>query len=105
MCDEDEAADEARTLRALLAINAGDVRGRGGGRVARPVDRASSPTRSTCSPTRPCTALALYAVGRPASLKLRAAHTSGGLQLALAVGAFSEVARRAALAASRSRRP
>lgn len=40
--------------------------------------------------------LALYAVGRPARLKLRAAHTSGWLQLALSVGAFAEVGRRAA---------
>ena len=39
--------------------------------------------------------LALYAVGRPARLKLRAAHTSGWLQLALSVGAFAEVGRRA----------
>ncbi len=40
-------------------------------------------------------ALSLYAVGRPAALKLRAAHVSGWLQLALALGAFAEVARRA----------
>jgi Co/Zn/Cd efflux system component len=39
--------------------------------------------------------LALYAVGRPASLKRRAAHLSGVLQLALALLAFAEVARRA----------
>ena len=39
--------------------------------------------------------LALYAVGRAPALKLRAAHASGGLQLALALGAFAEVARRA----------
>jgi Co/Zn/Cd efflux system component len=39
--------------------------------------------------------LALYAVGRAPALKLRAAHASGWLQLALALGAFAEVARRA----------
>lgn len=40
-------------------------------------------------------ALALAAVGRAAARKLRAARVSGWLQLALAVGAFAEVARRA----------
>ncbi len=38
--------------------------------------------------------LSLYAVGRTASLKLRAAHFSGWLQLVLAFGALTEVARR-----------
>jgi len=39
--------------------------------------------------------LALYAVGRAPALKIRSARASGGLQLALALGAFAEVARRA----------
>ncbi|MGE0548821.1 MAG: cation transporter [Kofleriaceae bacterium] len=39
--------------------------------------------------------LALYAVGRAASAKLRAAHLSGWLQAALAIGALVEVIRRA----------
>jgi len=39
-------------------------------------------------------AISLYAVGKTATLKLRAAHMSGWLQLLLAVGAFAEVARR-----------
>lgn len=39
--------------------------------------------------------LALYAVGRAPRHKLRAAHAAGGLQLALALGALAEVARRA----------
>jgi len=38
--------------------------------------------------------IALYAVGRPKDLKRRAAHVSGWLQLALAVGALAEVVRR-----------
>jgi len=38
--------------------------------------------------------VALYAVGRATSLKLRAAHFAGWLQLILAVGVLSEVARR-----------
>ncbi len=38
--------------------------------------------------------LALYAVGRAAALKTRAAHVAGWLQLVLALGALSEVVRR-----------
>ena len=38
--------------------------------------------------------IALYAVGRSKGLKRRAAHISGWLQLALALGAFAEVLRR-----------
>lgn len=38
--------------------------------------------------------MALYATGRSASMKLRAAHLSGWLQLLLALGALSEVIRR-----------
>ncbi len=39
-------------------------------------------------------AISLYAVGKASTMKLRAAHLSGWLQLLLAVGAFAEVARR-----------
>lgn len=39
-------------------------------------------------------ALSLFAVGRTAQLKLRAAHLSGWLQMALAIGALLEVVRR-----------
>ena len=38
--------------------------------------------------------LALYAVGRAASMKARAAHMAGWLQLVLALGALQEVIRR-----------
>ena len=38
--------------------------------------------------------LALYAVGRAASMKVKAAHIAGWLQVALALGALAEVARR-----------
>lgn len=38
--------------------------------------------------------LALYAVGRTAAMKLRAAHVAGWLQLALALGVMVEVVRR-----------
>jgi Co/Zn/Cd efflux system component len=39
-------------------------------------------------------AVALYAVGRPAALKRRAAHLAGWLQVVLALGVLGEVARR-----------
>jgi Co/Zn/Cd efflux system component len=39
--------------------------------------------------------LSLYAVGRAVTQQKRAAHVSGGLQVALALGALAEVARRA----------
>ena len=42
-------------------------------------------------------ALSLYAVGRAAALKLRAAHLAGWLQAALALGALADVVRRLAL--------
>lgn len=40
--------------------------------------------------------LALYAVGRAASLKVKAAHIAGWLQVVLAIGALTEVVRRVA---------
>jgi len=93
MCDEDGADVEASTLRVLLAINAAMfavevVAGwlaQSTGLLADSLDMFADAA---------VYGLALYAVGRPASLKLRAAHTSGWLQLALALGAFAEVARR-----------
>lgn len=39
--------------------------------------------------------LALYAVGRAAALKMKAAHIAGWLQVVLALGALLEVVRRA----------
>lgn len=98
--DEDAAAApagdgaEARTLWTVLAINAAMfvVEGVAGwlaqstGLLADSLDMLADAA---------VYGLALYAVGRPARLKLRAAHTSGWLQIALAAGAFAEVARRA----------
>ena len=97
--DADEAdlgppAPEARTLWAVLAINAAMfavevVAGwlaQSAGLLADSLDMLADAG---------VYGLALYAVGRPARLKLRAAHTSGWLQLALSVGAFAEVGRRA----------
>lgn len=88
-------ASEARTLWAVLAINglmfvAELVAGwlaRSTGLLADSLDMLADAA---------VYGLALYAVGRPVVLKRRAAHLSGGLQLALALGAFAEVARRAA---------
>jgi Co/Zn/Cd efflux system component len=95
MCDEESPGVEAATLRLLLAINAvmfavemvaGFV-AQSTGLLADSLDMLADAA---------VYGLALYAVGRAAALKLRAAHASGWLQLALALGAFAEVARRAA---------
>ena len=93
MCDD--APDvEAGTLRVLLAINAAMfafevVAGwlaQSTGLLADSLDMLADAA---------VYGLALHAVGRPPGLKVRAAHASGWLQLALALGAFAEVARRA----------
>jgi Co/Zn/Cd efflux system component len=94
MC-EDDAAAEAGTLRVLLALNAAMfvvelVAGwlaQSTGLLADSLDMLADAA---------VYGLALRAVGRPPELKRRAAHASGWLQLALAFGAFTEVARRAA---------
>ena len=94
MCEDDAPGVESGTLRVLLAINAAmfaveAVAGwlaQSTGLLADSLDMLADAA---------VYGLALYAVGRPARLKLRAAHASGGLQLALALGAFVEVARRA----------
>ena len=90
-----EPAGEARTLWALLAINAvmfvieitaGFV-AQSAGLIADSLDMFADAA---------VYGLSLYAVGRSAGHKLRAAHLSGWLQLALALGAFAEVIRRLA---------
>lgn len=86
-------ASEARTLRLLLAINAAmfviemawGLIAESAGLVADSLDMFADAA---------VYGLALYAVGRAASLKTRAAHLAGWLQLVLAVGALSEVVRR-----------
>jgi Co/Zn/Cd efflux system component len=88
------AAAEGPTLRVLLAINAAMfvvevVAGwlaQSTGLLADSLDMFADAA---------VYGLALYAAGRAPALKLRAAHASGWLQLALALGAFAEVARRA----------
>ena len=94
MCDDDAPDVEADTLRVLLAINAGMFAvevlagwlAQSTGLLADSLDMLADAA---------VYGLALHAVGRPVGLKVRAAHASGGLQLALALGAFVEVARRA----------
>ncbi|HEX9051427.1 MAG TPA: cation transporter [Anaeromyxobacter sp.] len=87
-------ARERRTLRRVLAINAamfvvelaaGWI-AESSGLVADSLDMLADAS---------VYALALYAVGRAPRLKLRAAHASGLLQAALALGALADVTRRA----------
>lgn len=84
---------EARTLWLLLAINAvmfvielgAGILAQSAGLIADSLDMFADAA---------VYGLSLYAVGRTAAHKLRAAHLSGWLQLALALGAFAEVMRR-----------
>ncbi len=86
-------AAEARTLRLLLAINglmfliemAWGIVAQSTGLIADSLDMFADAA---------VYGLSLYAVGRAASLKARAAHVAGWLQLALALGALGEVVRR-----------
>ena len=88
----DDAA-EARTLRILLGINAAMfavelVAGwlaQSSGLIADSLDMLADAM---------VYGLSLYAVGKAASTKLRAAHLSGVLQAVLAVGVLVDVARR-----------
>lgn len=87
---------EAKTLRLLLAINAAmfvveliwGLIAQSAGLVADSLDMFADAA---------VYGLALYAVGRAASLKTRAAHVAGWLQMALALGALGEVVRRSVL--------
>lgn len=93
--DADRAGDqsEAKTLRWLLAINGvmfvaelmWGLIAQSAGLVADSLDMFADAA---------VYGLALYAVGRAASLKTRAAHVAGWLQMALALGALGEVVRR-----------
>ncbi len=86
-------AAEARTLRVLLAVNAAMfvvelVAGwlaQSTGLIADSLDMLADAM---------VYGLSLYAVGKAARVKLRAAHVSGGFQGALAVGVLADVARR-----------
>lgn len=90
---KDEDAAEAGTLRILLAINGLmfvfelvlGLFAQSTGLIADSLDMFADAA---------VYGLALYAVGKAASMKSRAAHVAGWLQLILAVGALSEVVRR-----------
>lgn len=87
--------DEARTLRVLLVINAAmfGVEAAAGwlaestGLIADSLDMLADAM---------VYGLSLYAVGKPAGAKLRAAHLSGVFQGVLALGVLGDVARRLA---------
>lgn len=88
-----EDAAEAKTLRMLLAINGVmfvfelilGLLAESTGLIADSLDMFADAA---------VYGLALYAVGKAASMKSRAAHLAGWLQLLLALGALSEVVRR-----------
>lgn len=84
---------EARTLKLLLAINAAMfVLELGVGLVAQSTGLIADSLDMFADAA--VYGLALYAVGKSVSHKLRAAHWSGGFQLVLALGVLIEVGRR-----------
>jgi len=86
-------AAEAKTLWALLAINAlMFVAEMGVGLFAQSTGLIADSLDMFADAA--VYGLALYAVGRAARFKVRAAHVSGWLQLLLALGALGEVLRR-----------
>ncbi|MFN0246916.1 MAG: cation transporter [Kofleriaceae bacterium] len=88
-----DPAREARTLKILLAINAVMF-------VVEMIVAWFAESTGLLADSLDMFAdaavygLALYAVGRTASAKLRTAHISGWVQAALAIGALAEVVRR-----------
>ncbi len=87
-------ARERRTLRAVLAINAAMfVVERAAGWIAQATGLIADSLDMLADAS--VYGLSLYAVGRAPRLKLRAAHASGLLQAALAIGALIDVTRRA----------
>ena len=92
--DAEGDAAEARTLKLLLAINGAmfvfemivGLIAQSTGLIADSLDMFADAA---------VYGLALYAVGRAAALKVKAAHMDGWLQVVLAVGGLAEVGRRA----------
>ena len=92
--DAEGNASEARTLKLLLAINGAmfvfelivGLIAQSTGLIADSLDMFADEA---------VYGLALYAVGRAAALKMKAAHIAGWLQVVLALGALLEVVRRA----------
>lgn len=93
-CDEAAERAEARTLKQLLAINAVMfVLELGVGWYAQSTGLVADSLDMFADAA--VYGIALYAVGRAASIKLRAARLSGVLQVLLALGVLAEVVRRA----------
>jgi Co/Zn/Cd efflux system component len=96
---DESGANESRVLWSVLVINAimfvveltFGLRARSSGLVADSLDMFADAS---------VYGIALYAVGRQSHAKIRAARAAGWLQLALAIGAFGEVARRMLTGAS-----
>lgn len=94
--DVEGDAAEARTLKLLLAINgamfvlelAVGLIAQSTGLIADSLDMFADAA---------VYGLALYAVGRAATLKVKAAHIAGWLQVVLALGTLAEVVRRAVM--------
>jgi Co/Zn/Cd efflux system component len=92
--DPEGDASEARTLKVMLAINGTmfvfemlvGLIAQSTGLIADSLDMFADAA---------VYGLALYAVGRAAGMKIRAAHFAGWLQMLLALGALGEVLRRA----------
>lgn len=92
--DAEGNTSEARTLKLLLAINGAmfvfelivGLIAQSTGLIADSLDMFADAA---------VYGLALYAVGRAAALKMKAAHIAGWLQVVLALGALLEVVRRA----------
>jgi cation diffusion facilitator family transporter len=86
-------ADEARTLRILLAVNAAMfVVEMAAGWIAQSTGLIADSVDMLADAM--VYGLSLYAVGRASRDKLRAAHVSGVFQVALAVGVLVDVGRR-----------
>lgn len=93
-CDEAAETAEAATLKILLAINAVMfVLELGVGWYAQSTGLVADSLDMFADAA--VYGIALYAVGRAASIKLRAARLSGVLQVLLALGVLAEVVRRA----------
>ena len=87
------SADEARTLKVVLAINAGMFAGEAAGALIADSSALLADSLDMFADAA-VYAIALFGVHRAQATQLKAARISGVLQLLLAVGALAEVVRR-----------
>ena len=87
------SAEEARTLKIVLAINAGMWAGEAIGAWTADSSALLADSLDMFADAA-VYAIALFGVHRAQATQLRAAHVSGVLQLLLAIGALAEVVRR-----------